>query len=86
MPAVRAGQRPVLARNDPLNIFGRQRQQTFLIAAAECCKKILHNLDALRLGERLYTDSRPRLLVEGRGDDASPFANVSRLRRIFSPR
>src|ERR1700723_1907999 len=47
MPAVRAGQRPVLARNDPLNIFGRQRQQTLLIAAAECCEKILHNLDIL---------------------------------------
>src|ERR1700731_4219360 len=47
MPAVRAGQRPVLARNDPLNIFGRQRQQTLLIAAAECRKKILHNLDIL---------------------------------------
>jgi hypothetical protein len=39
VPAVRAGQRPVLARNDPLNIFGRQRQQTLLIAAAHCCKK-----------------------------------------------
>src|SRR5258707_46360 len=47
VPAVRAGQWPVLARNDPLNIFGRQRQQTFLIAAAECRKKILHNLDIL---------------------------------------
>jgi len=47
VPAVRAGQRPVLARNDPLNIFGRQRQQTLLIAAAECRKKILHNLDVL---------------------------------------
>src|SRR6202046_3693135 len=47
VPAVRAGQRPVLARNDPLNIFGRQRQQTLLIAAAECRKKILHNLDIL---------------------------------------
>ena len=32
VPAVRTGQRPVLARNDPLNIFGRQRQQTLLIA------------------------------------------------------
>src|SRR6202171_3915998 len=40
-------ERPVLARNDPLNIFGRQRQQTLLIAAAECRKKILHNLDIL---------------------------------------
>src|SRR6202451_1997543 len=47
VPAVRAGQRPVLARNDPLNIFGRQRQQTLLIAAAKCCKEILHNLDIL---------------------------------------
>src|ERR1700735_3344314 len=47
VPAARAGQRPVLARNDPLNIFGRQRQQTLLIAAAECRKKILRNLDIL---------------------------------------
>src|ERR1700678_2429663 len=47
VPAVRAGQRPVLARNDPLNIFGRQRQQTLLIAAVECRMKILHNLDIL---------------------------------------
>jgi hypothetical protein len=36
VPAVRAGQRPVLARNDPLHIFGNQRQQTLLIAAAHC--------------------------------------------------
>src|ERR1700680_3540562 len=47
VPAVRAGQRPVLARNDPLNVFGRQRQQTLPVAAAHCCKKILHNLDIL---------------------------------------
>src|SRR3984893_7398634 len=47
VPTVRAGQGPVLARNDPLNIFGRQRQQTLLIAAADCRKKILHNLDIL---------------------------------------
>src|ERR1700678_1088953 len=47
VPAVRAGQRPALARNDPLNIFGRQRQQTLPIAAAERRKKILHNLDIL---------------------------------------
>jgi hypothetical protein len=38
VPAVRADQRPVLARNDPLNIFGRQRLQTLPIAAAHCCK------------------------------------------------
>jgi hypothetical protein len=47
VPAVRAGQGPVLARNDPLNIFGNQRQHTLLIAAAYCCKEILHNLDIL---------------------------------------
>src|ERR1019366_2449980 len=52
VPAVRAGQRPVLARNDPLNIFGRQRQQTLLIAAAHCRKKILHNLDILLCAHR----------------------------------
>jgi hypothetical protein len=39
--------REKLARNDPLNIFGDQRQQTSLIAAAQCCKKILHNLNIL---------------------------------------
>src|SRR5471030_2589469 len=44
---MRAGQRPVLARNDPLDIFGGQRQKTLLIAAAECRKKILYNLDIL---------------------------------------
>src|SRR5580704_11570490 len=47
VPAVGAGQRPVLARNDPLNIFSRQRQQTLLIPATDCCKKILHDLDIL---------------------------------------
>src|SRR5208282_6853665 len=52
VPAVRAGQRPVLARNDPLNIFGRQRQQTLLIAVAECRKKTLHNLDILLYAHR----------------------------------
>src|SRR5882724_11959754 len=52
VPAVRAGQRPVLARNDPLNISGRQRQQTLLIAAAHCCNKLLHNLDILLCAHR----------------------------------
>src|SRR6202522_4152724 len=44
---MRAVQRPAFARNDPLNIFGRQRQKTLLVPAAECRKKILHNLDIL---------------------------------------
>src|ERR1039457_6397882 len=48
-PRARGACRPgaVLARNDPLNIFGNQRQHTLLIAAAYCCKEILHNLDIL---------------------------------------
>src|SRR5271156_5366076 len=46
-PAVSACERPALARNDPLNIFGNQRQQILLIVAAYCCKEILHNLDIL---------------------------------------
>src|SRR5580700_7473083 len=47
MPAMRAGQWPVLARNNPLKIFGNQRQQILLIAAAECRKEVLHSLDVL---------------------------------------
>jgi hypothetical protein len=31
VPAVRASQRPTLARYDPLNIFGRQRQEALLM-------------------------------------------------------
>ena len=38
VPAVRPGQRPALERNDPLNIFGDQRQQTSLVAAAIAAK------------------------------------------------
>jgi hypothetical protein len=47
MPAVPTGQRPALARNHPLNVFGSQRQQTLFIATGHCCKKILHNLNIL---------------------------------------
>src|ERR1700682_2028637 len=59
VPTVRAGQGPVLARNDPLNIFGRQRQQTLLIAAAEGRKEILHNLDILFDAHRILSFSLP---------------------------
>src|ERR1700683_5277328 len=52
VPAVGAGQRPALAWNDPLNIFGSQRQQILLIVAAHCCKKILHNLDVILCAHR----------------------------------
>src|ERR1700674_3950205 len=64
MPAVRAGQRPVLARNDPLNIFGRQRQQTLLIAAAHCCKEILHNLDILLNAHENFSNSSDRIVSD----------------------
>src|SRR6202166_2004368 len=52
VPAVRACQRPALARNDPLNIFGNQRQQTLLIVGTHCCKEILHNLNILLCAHR----------------------------------
>src|SRR6202453_5202656 len=58
VPAVRAGQRPVLARNDPLNIFGNQRQQTLLVAAANCCKEPLHNLDILLSAHKNFSIPR----------------------------
>lgn len=47
VPTVRTGQWPAIARNDPLNIFSRQRQQTLLIATAKCRQKILNNLNVL---------------------------------------
>ena len=43
--AVRSGQRPFLAWNDPLNVFGNQRKQTLPIATAYCCKETFDNLD-----------------------------------------
>src|SRR6204780_2382079 len=45
VPAVRAGQRPALARNDPLNICGNQREQILFIVGTYCCKEIFHNLN-----------------------------------------
>src|ERR1700681_4868509 len=44
-PAVRTGQRPILARNDPLDVFGDQRHQPLLVAAADRGKEVLHSLD-----------------------------------------
>jgi hypothetical protein len=35
----RAGQRPVLARNDPLDVFGNQRQQSLLSSRPIAAKK-----------------------------------------------
>src|SRR6202035_3170571 len=58
VPAGRAGQRPVLTWNDPLNIFGNQREQTLLVAAADRCKKILHNLDILSSAHKNFSIPR----------------------------
>src|SRR6266849_7454870 len=58
VPAVRAGQRPVLTWNDPLKIFGNQREQTLLVAAADRCKKILHNLDILLSAHKNFSIPR----------------------------
>ena len=53
MPSVRASQwKSSLAGYDPLNIFGKQREQTLDIAAAKCCIYILHNLDVLLYDHR----------------------------------
>jgi hypothetical protein len=43
----RSGQRPVLARNDPLDIFGDQRQQSLPVAEADRGEEVLHGLDVL---------------------------------------
>jgi hypothetical protein len=53
---MRASKRQSLAGSDPLNIVGQQRQHTLHIAAAECGKCILHNLDIL-----LYTHRNPSI-------------------------
>ena len=64
VPAVRAGQRPVLAWNDPLNIFGNLRKHTLLIAAAYCCKEIFHNLNVLFDAHRNFSISLTSIVSE----------------------
>src|SRR5580692_2523432 len=71
VPAVRAGQRPVLTGNDPLNIFGNQRQQILLIVPAHGCEEILHNLNILFDAHRISPFSLRRIvsdLVEANSD------------------
>ena len=43
----RSSQRPVLTRNDPLDVFGDQRQQGLSVAAADRGEEVLHGLDVL---------------------------------------
>src|ERR1700757_3810465 len=47
MSAVRSGQRPVLAWNDPFDVFGDQRQQSLPVTAADRGEEVLHGLDVL---------------------------------------
>src|SRR4051812_4750336 len=54
----RSGQRPVLARNDPLDVFGDQRQQSFPVAAADRGEEVLHGLDVLLNTHRYFSVSR----------------------------
>jgi hypothetical protein len=39
VPTVCAGERPVLARNDPLDVFGGQSMECLPIAAPQSAKK-----------------------------------------------
>jgi hypothetical protein len=45
VPAMRSGQRPVLAGDDPLDVFGDQRQQSLPVPAADRGEEVLHGLD-----------------------------------------
>ena len=54
---VRSGQRPVLARNDPLDVFGDQRQQSLPVAAADRGEEVLHGLDVLLNAHRNFSIS-----------------------------
>src|SRR6185437_409224 len=62
VPTVGAGQRPALARNDPLNIFSNQREQTLLVDAAYRRKKLLHNLDVLLSAHKNFSTPRIGLI------------------------
>src|ERR1700722_17093707 len=64
VPAVRAGQRPALTWNDPLNIFGNQRQQIMLVVDADCGKEILHNLNILFVAHRVSPFSLLRIVSD----------------------
>ncbi len=45
MPAMRSGQRPVLTRDDPLDVRSDQSQQTVPVAAADGGEEILYGLN-----------------------------------------
>jgi len=41
---MRSGQRPVLARNDPLDVVGDQRKQTVFVATSDRGEEVLYGL------------------------------------------
>jgi hypothetical protein len=49
VPPVGASQRPVLARNYPLDIFRNQRQQSLLVATADRSEEVLYGLDVFSI-------------------------------------
>ena len=87
-PAVRAGQRPVFARNDPLDIFGDQRQQISLIGAAHRCEEILHNLNILFDAHRISPFSLRRIASDliGANSDGREAAVDGQLHPIHEAR
>src|SRR6202021_2280830 len=78
VPAVRACQRPAFARNDPLDIFGSQRQQIVLVVATHCCKEILHKLDMLFGAHRISPFSVANQMAEKppSTDNSTPFTKL----------
>jgi len=51
------GQRPVLARDDPFNVFGTNATRPCL-SPGDCCKEILHNLDTVLSAHKNFLHSR----------------------------
>jgi len=62
MSVARSGQRPVLARDDPLDIFGDQRQHTLPVATADRREEIFHGLGVL-LGAQGFSPFPSRQIV-----------------------
>src|SRR6185437_5431101 len=63
VPAVRAGQRPALTRNDPLNICVNQREKLLFVVGTYCCKESLHNLHILFCAHKNFSNSTGRSIT-----------------------
>ena len=58
MPAVHARQRPALARDDPLDVLGDQRQQTLVVAAADRREDVSYDLNVPFKAHRVHPSMR----------------------------